>query len=371
MRVRDAARGGLLEGGRGSSRSFSVRLSRPVSLTRGSQPVDHPGSMLDQAPGSRAPMCQGPRRPSGRHSPVTGRTAVVLGCTLLACAPGLPRAATGPSAPARTAAPTPTPARTPATPPPSGPPSAVAVAPVAVPAVAAPPLAAPARSVDDILADAVQALGGAVSLARHTSSRTRMEITFRGLGMSGTVEHVAAVGDRVLTITTLAGLASSREGCDGRRCWAEDPINGLRVLSGPEAEQSLIEAAWNGELRWRALFPRIEARNERDEGGALLECLIMTPAQGGTWTNCYDRATHLLTVQRLVHAGPQGDVPFTSRVSDWRRVEDMLVPYALEMQAGPLAFTGRVTSVELDRPVDARAFQVPTRPTLSPAPAGK
>lgn len=202
-----------------------------------------------------------------------------------------------------------------------------------------------------------------------------MDITFGALGMNGTVEHVAAVGDRALTITTLPGLASTREGCDGLRCWSEEPINGLRILSGAEAEQSRIEAAWNVELRWRALFPHIEARNERDVNGALLECLMMTPARGegdrksdgvggvagvGTWTNCYDAATHLLTLERVVQAGPQGDVPCTTRLADWRRVEDTEIPYSLEFESGPLTFSGRVTLVELDGPVDAKAFLLPS-----------
>jgi hypothetical protein len=214
--------------------------------------------------------------------------------------------------------------------------------------------------VDAVLADVVQALGGVEGLSRHTSCRTRMDIAFRGLGMSGTIEHLAAAGDRALTITNLPGLASTREGCDGRRCWSEDPINGLRILAGPEEEQALLEAAWNGEVRWKDLFARIDVRNERDTDGALLECLVMTPRRSGPWTNCFDGRTHLLTLQRMTHAGPQGDVPFTSRIGDWRTVDGLQVPYAMEMQAGPLAFTGRVTEVKLDVPVDDRLFVAPT-----------
>jgi hypothetical protein len=227
---------------------------------------------------------------------------------------------------------------------------------------ALPPPLPKVRGVDAVLADVVQALGGVEGLSRHTSCRTRMDIAFRGLGMSGTIEHLAAAGDRALTITNLPGLASTREGCDGRRCWSEDPINGLRILAGPEEEQALLESAWNGEVRWRELFARVDVRNERDSDGALLECLVMTPRRSGPWTNCFDGRTHLLTLQRMTHAGPQGDVPFTSRIGDWRMVDGLRVPYAMEMQAGPLTFTGRVTEVKLDVPVDDRLFVAPTPP---------
>ena len=227
-----------------------------------------------------------------------------------------------------------------------------------------PPLPPP-RPVDALLKDIVDALGGADNLNRHTTMYTRVEITLRGLGMTGSAEHFATVGGRSLTVTTISGLASTREGCDGQQCWSEDPINGLRILRGAEAEQALLETAWNPELRFKELFAKLEIKNERDENGALLECLILTPRQSAAWTNCFDATTHLLTLQRVIHAGPQGEVPFTSHFGDWRRVEDIEVPYFTEMQAGPLAFTGTVTAIELDRVIAAKRFAIPTTPAES------
>jgi hypothetical protein len=232
----------------------------------------------------------------------------------------------------------------------------------------------PVRAVDALLEDIVKALGGADNLNRHKTMYTRVEITLRGLGMTGSAEHFATVGDKALTLTAISGLASTREGCDGRRCWSEDPINGLRMLSGAEAEQALLETAWNPELRFKELFTKLEVRNERDGDGSLLECLVLTPRQSAAWTNCFDARTHLLTVQRVIHAGPQGEVPFTSRFADWRKVEDLEVPYSTEMQAGPLAFSGKLTAIELDLAIDAKRFAVPTEPGESSsstrAPAG-
>ncbi len=217
----------------------------------------------------------------------------------------------------------------------------------------------PARTVDAILADVVAALGGPAALGRHRSLHTRIEITFKGLGITGTAEHYGAVGDKALTITAIPNLASSREGSDGTRFWSEDPINGLRMLDGAEAEQARIEGSWNPELRMKELFEKIEAKNERTGDTGYLECLLLTPKLAPAMTNCFDPKTHLLAMQKGVRAGPQGDMPFTARLSDWRKVDDIKMAYATEMQVGPLSFTGRVTSVEMDVPVDAHVFEVP------------
>jgi hypothetical protein len=217
-----------------------------------------------------------------------------------------------------------------------------------------------ARSVDAILTDMVAAVGGAAALAKHRSLHTKMEITFKGLGITGTAEHYGAVGDKALTITEIPNLASTREGSDGTHFWSQDPINGLRVLSGVEAEQARVEATWNAELRMKSLFQKVEAHNDRGGDGTLLECLTLTPKLGPPLINCFDAQTHLMTLQKGVRSGPQGDMPFTARLSDWRAVGDVKMAYATDMQVGPLAFIGRVTSVEVDGPTPASLFAMPT-----------
>ncbi|MEO5767020.1 MAG: hypothetical protein ABIS92_01590 [Polyangia bacterium] len=216
-----------------------------------------------------------------------------------------------------------------------------------------------ARSVDAILTDVVAAVGGAAALGKHRSLHTKMEITFKGLGITGTAEHYGAVGDKALTITEIPNLASTREGSDGTHHWSEDPINGLRLLMGVEAEQARVEAAWNAELRMKSLFQKVEANNDRADDGTLLECLTLTPKLGPLLINCFDAQTHLMTLQKGVRSGPQGDMPFTARLSDWRAVGDVKMAYATDMQVGPLAFMGRVTSIEVDVPTPATLFAMP------------
>jgi len=222
----------------------------------------------------------------------------------------------------------------------------------------APPLP-PARPVEDIIRDVVTALGGAPALAKHHSEHTKMTIAFQGLGITGTAEHWGAVGDKALTTTEIPSVASTREGTDGTRSWSQDPINGLRVLSGVEAEQAHLEAAWGQELRFKELFPKIEAKNDVADDGTRLECLILTPKLSPPMTDCFDMRTHLLVSQRGVRSGPQGDTPFVARMKDWRPVAGIQVPFATEMQVGPLSFVGTVTLAEFDVPIAAAQFAVP------------
>jgi len=237
---------------------------------------------------------------------------------------------------------------------PAAPPTAKAGAP-AKPTAPLPP----ARPADDIIRDAVAALGGAAVLAKHHSEHTKMTIAFQGLGITGSAEHWGAAGDKALTTTEIPNVASTREGTDGTRSWSQDPINGLRVLTGIEAEQAHLEAAWHQELRIKELFAKVEAKNDVAEDGTPLECLILTPKLSQPMTNCFDARTHLLVSQRGVRSGPQGDTPFVARLKDWRVVSGIQVPFATEMQVGPLSFAGTLTLAEFDVPIDASVFAVP------------
>lgn len=240
-----------------------------------------------------------------------------------------------------------------AEPPPS--PPATRPGPPAKPAAALPP----ARPGDDIIRDVIAALGGAQAILKHRSEHTKMTIAFQGLGITGSAEHWGAIGDKALTTTEIPNVASTREGTDGTKSWSQDPINGLRVLSGIEAEQAHLEAAWGQELRFKELFPKIEAKNDVTDDGTHVECLILTPKLSPPMTDCFDARTHLLVSQRGVRSGPQGDTPFVARMKDWRPVAGIQVPFATEMQVGPLSFVGTVTLAEFDVPIDAAQFAVP------------
>jgi len=218
------------------------------------------------------------------------------------------------------------------------------------------------RSVDAIVADLTAAVGGTAAMEKHHSLHLKMEITFEGLGITGSAEHFGTTGDRALAITEIPSLASTREGSDGTRFWAEDPINGLRVLDGAEAEAARVESAWNPELRLRELFPKIEAHNDKSGDGRRVECLTLTPKLGPSLVNCYDAETHLLISQSGTRPGPQGSVPFVARPRDWRTVRDVKVPYVTETKIGPLGFTAKVTLVELDVPIDPAIFAMPKAP---------
>jgi hypothetical protein len=223
-------------------------------------------------------------------------------------------------------------------------------------AAAVPP--APVRSADAIIADAVKATGGDAPWKSHRSMETTTVIDYAKMAITGTRIQTITSHNKSLAITNIPNVGEVREGTNGRVIWSEDPVNGLRLLSGAEAAQFKIESTWNLERNLKKLFAKIAVRGD-SEGGRPLECLELTPSVGQPLTTCYDAETHLQVSQKGVAATPQGDVPFTSRIKSWKEFSGLKLPELVEMTTGPIEFSARLTGVVFDKPVDDKRFEVP------------
>jgi len=223
--------------------------------------------------------------------------------------------------------------------------------------------ARPSRSADQILADAIAATGGDAPWRAHRSMEVKTQIEYRKMAMSATRTQISTSKNKSLAVTTIPNVGVVNEGTNGKVAWSQDPINGLRVLEGAEAEQARVEGTWNLDHHLKQLFTKIEASSEKDDqgGGRVLECLILTPKSGHPTTSCYDPVTHLQVLQRGVASTPQGDVPFSSRNKEWKEVDGIKIPSLVEMSTGPIEFSARVTDVAFDKPVDDKIFEVPGR----------
>lgn len=239
---------------------------------------------------------------------------------------------------------------------------------------AATPAASGTRTPESVLADAILATGGAAWHAHKTRHAT-LTIAFKGMNMGGPAETFQTDTDKALTVTTLPGVGRVSEGTNGKIFWAQDPVNGLRILEGAEAEQARIDASWNADLNAHDLYEKIELAQDSPAG---LECLVVTLktnvpidnlydllfllmglSRPDTLRNCYDRQTHLQVSQEGIRATAQGDVPFRSTESDWRTVGGIKMAFSSESQAGPITILTTINDVAFDEPLPDKMFEPP------------
>jgi hypothetical protein len=217
------------------------------------------------------------------------------------------------------------------------------------------------RAAPAILADYARAIGGDRAWRRHKTLYLKRAIVAKGMEISGTEERYATAAGQMVTVSEIPQMGRFRQGCDGKVCWSEDPINGLRILSGVEDEEARIDGAWQSEAQLARSYEKVRsiAPPEPPPAGKRYECVELVPKSAPPAVTCFDASTHLRVFQKGTRAGPQGAVPYVTRFSDWRGVQGIKIPYGEETTAGPLTIDARVVEVKLDGPLAPALFAVP------------
>jgi hypothetical protein len=216
------------------------------------------------------------------------------------------------------------------------------------------------RAADAILDDYAQAVGGK-AFDRHKAIYMKREVTVKGMGVQGTEERWAQAPDRFLSVMQLPGVGTVKVGSTGSKRWSQDPINGLRLMTGAEGEQAGIDGTWNADTQLRKLFKTRKAVPPPAGApkDAKLECVELTPAVAQPTTMCFDAVTHLRVYDEGKRSSPQGELPFSARLSDWRDVGGIKVAHLEQMTVGPMTLESKVVEVKLDPKIPAGQFKMP------------
>jgi hypothetical protein len=226
---------------------------------------------------------------------------------------------------------------------------------------ARPELPVKLRSPDDILSDYVKAMGGPEAMTKLKSMHVKRRLEVKGMQFHGSDERSATAGGQSLSVMEITGVMKGRMGTDGKIYWSDDPVFGLRVLSGAEEEEARIDFAWNADLRIKELYPKLRSvpPPEPPPAGRPWECVEMTPKLGKPLIACFDAETHLRTIQKGLRATPQGETPVRQAFSDWRTVRGVKVPYTEETVMGPVTLVAKVTELKFDEKFPAKLFELP------------
>ncbi len=237
---------------------------------------------------------------------------------------------------------------------------AIIAAPVPAP-VPAPPAAL--REAKAVLADYARAIGDEKNWKKHKTVRVKHEVTVKAMHFTFNEETRMARGGKVFSTSEMPGMGTSQRGSDGHKAWSKDPIGGLRLLKGGEAEDVRIAATWNSE--WHLAEVYAEASSVvppvAPPAGETWECVEFHKVKAAPTTICFDRKTHLRVLEKGVQASPGGQVPYVTRFSDWRRVEGVLVWYHEDVTVGPVTMESQVRQIVFDEPIPATLFKLPRR----------
>jgi zinc protease len=223
------------------------------------------------------------------------------------------------------------------------PPTTTAQAPAASSAAAALP------SADSVLDKYVAAIGGEAAWRKLNSRVSKGTIDIPAMSISGTVEVHEKAPDFSLAIVNIGGTTFQR-GFDGTTGWANDPQNGLRTLSGAEAEDSKRQADFYHQLNMRKNYSKWKLIGTEKIGDHDAYELEATSSSGDVDKMYFDVKTGLLVRAITTVHSPQGDQVIQADLSDYRDTDGIKLPFSVHQSSVQAEYT--LTFTEIHHNVD-------------------
>ncbi|HYP09273.1 MAG TPA: hypothetical protein VER03_23820 [Bryobacteraceae bacterium] len=202
---------------------------------------------------------------------------------------------------------------------------------------------------EDLLDKHFAAIGGAQRLNQVQTRVSEGTLEMPGGRAALTIWQKAP--DRAVLELRLPG-GTIRRGFDGASGWEDSTRSGPRAMA-PTAQKAFAE---EHALSARTKEQILAKYPKRTPAGA--NQLRLTPQDGSApelWT--FDPDTHLLTrINREVDAGPQGIVPVTVILADYRKVGDLLLPHTVQTKTSVSTVTLRLDSVREGEPLSDALF---------------
>jgi len=223
------------------------------------------------------------------------------------------------------------------------------------------------QKADEVLSAHVTALGGRPALERVNSRTAKGTFQVLGIALSGPAEMYAKAPNKTLTILTVPGQTTLKEGFDGTVGWQEDPDEGVVDKSGLELGSAIRDADFYQPLKMRAQYPNLvfkgtaklalfKANGERGEASDLL--VLEAPRAGQPRLFYFDARSGLLL--RTEERNQANEVTSATEYDDYREVDGTRVPFLIH-HIEDAHFVIKIAEVKQNVSIDDAVFVKPKK----------
>jgi hypothetical protein len=223
------------------------------------------------------------------------------------------------------------------------------------------------QKADEVLASYVNALGGRAALEKISSRSAKGTFEVLGIALSGPAEMYEKAPNKMLTILTVPGQTTLKEGFDGTVGWQADPDEGIVDKTGLELGNAVRDADFYQPLKLRAQYPNLffkgpvklalfKASGERGPERELV--VLQAPRNNYPRLFYFDAHTGLLV--RVEDRNAANKVTSATEYDDYRAVDGLKVPFVIH-GVDDAHFVIRITEVKQNVTIDDAIFVKPKK----------
>lgn len=233
-----------------------------------------------------------------------------------------------------------------------------------VPALAqekAPQAAQPAEKLPDakeLHAKYIKAIGGEEAIKGLKSRVTTSKLNIPAQNMSAKITSYQSDG-KIYVVTEIAQFGNIESGYVDNIAWSKMAMTGPQILEGAEREQLLRESDLQADLEVSKYYTKLETVGTEEVDGKKAYKVEFTPISGETQTRFFDDESGLLVKVEMVQESPQGKIPMTAVMSDYRDVNGVKVPFKTVQKAQGMEIEMVIESAAHNTEIAADKFNLP------------
>lgn len=205
----------------------------------------------------------------------------------------------------------------------------------------------------------VEVTGGPAAYAKLHNRVLTGSLEIPGLEAKASIKIYDARPSNQYVVIDLEGFGRFEEGTNGEVAWALNPRQGPRIKEGEEKVFELRGAAFDGVAGWRKLFKKTECLGTDTVADKPCYKVLVTPHEGNAETHYYDQESNLLVRTSTSIKTDTGTTPIQVDVSDYRKVDGILMPHRRRIVHGFQGSRFAIEKVEHNVEMPKDRFAIP------------
>lgn len=189
---------------------------------------------------------------------------------------------------------------------------------------------------------------GAEVWKRHKSSRMKATMEVPAAGLTAELEVLQIYPNTMMEKTNMPGLGELKNGFNNGVAWSIDPMQGPRVLTGPQADALRENADPATAYRMSSEIASSETTERTTMNNEPCYKVKHTYKSGRVAHDCYSVATGLLIASTTTQASAMGEIEVTTFAGEYKELGGMKRPTVVTSQMMGQQMTLKITSFEWD-----------------------
>lgn len=212
---------------------------------------------------------------------------------------------------------------------------------------------------EEIIEKYIEATGGRAAYEKIKNRVTRATIEIPAQGLKGNITLTEGPPNLQRVVMNIEGIGKIENGFDGQVAYETSQMRGPRLMEGDEKAAAARQSVFNLALHLKDVYPSIKVIGEEVLDKRPTWKLELTPKDGKPEYWYFDKETGLHMRMDMKAMTQMGELDSQSMMSEYRRVDGLMLPHQTNQKISTLEQIIRVESVAHNTELPKDAFDAP------------